>query len=626
MATISSKDFFSQGPVKIIGNETVQKDAFEPLPESGLKRVASIYGKNLKESFMGGLEHGAESFDQAKQYEDAVRARDLPGMGAAAARGGLRLAGGVAQSLFSPVTAAVETAAQGYSELDQATGDNVANTAKSIVDSHPDVVAGVKEWVAQNPEKVKDAEDILNFIGAKVAPKATSALSQTAEVGADAVGAVTKATGNVVKDTLSSTVGKLTPDAEAIMQRVARIPKGKQASFEQMSGDSVGGYLDKRGIYGDTEQITQKLYDRFQTSKQTADEALAQLQGTYRATPVRTALTELEGKVERTSSPGAPDSDLRRVKELMAKERSEGLTMTEINEVKRMYERRVRLDYLKTNAPEDVARATNVDNALREWQMAEADKAGLTNLKEINKETQSAKYLLDAIGKENAGSAGNNAVGLTDWIVLSGGDPHAISAFLVKKGFSNKDVQSWIAKNLSKYPEKIGVPEAKFKEKLQLEAPAEGTPQSSIEVPIGLGKSQTKADINLDVMNAKRATPQGQEILPKSYSNSTPSVTERKGITLKSPRGMVDPGLIIRDLKGKFSGMADKFSPKEYATMIDFIDYAHGAKNVSFEDSVRLEEAAQKFLSDQGVKIPSTRAKLRDAVQKIIDEANFPTK
>ena len=89
---------------------------------------------------------------------------------------------------------------------------------------------------------------------------------------------------------------------------------------------------------------------------------------------------------------------------------------------------------------------------------------------------------------------------------------------------------------------------------------------------------------------------------------------------------MVDPGLIIRDLKGKFSGMADKFSPKEYATMIDFIDYAHGAKNVSFEDSVRLEEAAQKFLSDQGVKIPSTRAKLRDAVQKIIDEANFPTK
>jgi hypothetical protein len=97
-----------------------------------------------------------------------------------------------------------------------------------------------------------------------------------------------------------------------------------------------------------------------------------------------------------------------------------------------------------------------------------------------------------------------------------------------------------------------------------------------------------------------------------------------KGTKLNT--GSVDPGQIIRDLKGKFAGYADKFSEKEYNTMIDFIDYSHGAKNVPFEDSVKLEEAAQKFLSDQGVKIPSTRAKLRDAVQKIIDNTNFPSR
>lgn len=237
-------------------------------------------------------------------------------------------------------------------------------------------------------------------------------------------------------------------ESESIMQRVARIPKQEQVKFETMAKESVGSYLNKRQIYGNTEEISQQLYKRFTTSRQVADNALEALPGNFRSPQIKTALTELEGKVARTSSPGAPDADLSRVTELVTKEKQTGLTMSEINEVKRIFERRVRLDYLKTRVPEDVTRANNIDDAIRSWQFAQAEKLGLQNLPEINKETQLARQLLDAIGKQNAGTAGNNSVTLTDWILLSGGDPTAIGAFLAKKIFSAKGIQSEIAKKL----------------------------------------------------------------------------------------------------------------------------------------------------------------------------------
>lgn len=92
-------------------------------------------------------------------------------------------------------------------------------------------------------------------------------------------------------------------------------------------------------------------------------------------------------------------------------------------------------------------------------------------------------------------------------------------------------------------------------------------------------------------------------------------------------KGMIDPEFIVRDLKGKFAGVAEKFSSYDYKTMVRFLDYAHRAEVVDKETAIKLEKAAQSFLHDQGItKIPKTRAELRNAVQKIIDEANFPTK
>jgi hypothetical protein len=326
---------------------------------------------------------------------------------------------------------------------------------------------GLSEWAKAHPEAAKNLEAIFNIAGlvpvgkgADVAAKVgVKAASKTAGGAADAAIVAGRAAKTVAKGTNDALTTPLKP--ENIMQRVARLPKGAQAKFEKTSGESVGAYLTKRGIFGDTENISQQLYKRFSQSKDTADAALAQLPGRYNPTPLRTALKELLERETRVSSPGALSKDFKRTRELNNKLNKGGLDMSEINEVKRIYERNVRLDFVKQNLPEGVARSTNLDNALREWQFTQAKKLGLNNLPDINKETRLAKQLLDAIGKETAGSLGNNALTLTDYILLAGGDPTAVSAFFGKKVLSSKAVQSAIAKKLYKGP-KVASPKAQF--------------------------------------------------------------------------------------------------------------------------------------------------------------------
>lgn len=298
-----------------------------------------------------------------------------------------------------------------------------------------------------------------------VTKAATGVTEKTLATGKMAAQNITDAVDTTVtkgKELAGTAVDKVA-NPNSIMQRVARIPKGAQAKFEKMAGESVGEYLNKRDIYGNTEEILTKLYDRFSASRNAADEAIAKLSGEFKAKPVETALNELFARETRISSPGALSSDFKRVRELRNKYQKSGLNMSEINEVKRLYERNVRLDYVKSNLPEGVARSTTIDSALRDWQFGQAEKLGLKNLPEINKETRLAKQLLDDLGRENAGIQGNNAIPLSDVILLSSGDPKVVSLYITKKILGSKRVGSKISQYLYK-GEKTGAPKAQFGE------------------------------------------------------------------------------------------------------------------------------------------------------------------
>lgn len=383
-----------------------------------------------------------------------------------------------------------DIAARGISAVTpDAVGSLAIKGVQKAMDTQPaqDLMGKYQQFKSLHPEAAANLEASGLIAGGLMAPGAANfaakgainAVGGTAKLTSQALGGITDVGMKGIKAATAQAA-----EPAHIMQRVARISKPKQAAFQERAGESVGQYLVKRGIFGDIDEITSQLFTRFEKSKGEADKAYASLKGEYKNTAVGSALKELAAREQRVSSPGAISKDSERVRALLKKNNGAGLNMSEINEVKRLYERNVRLDYVKENAPDKVARANNVDSAVREWQRNTASQLGFKNVQQINKETMLAKQLLDDLGVEYAGSAGNNAVSITDWIMLSGGDPTAVGGFLAKKALSSKGVMSKIAKMLTKQ-DPLGQPKAQM-----------GTP--TIDNYLNFLKKTTQPTIDLD--------------------------------------------------------------------------------------------------------------------------------
>lgn len=393
------------------------------------------YGEQVGEAAQAGVSKIMEGIEQGQTGTSVVSPIEA---GAKVGAGAVETALSPLAPLFSPVGKFI-----GY--ISDKIGSN-----KAVQDF---ATSPVGEATSRAAETVGNLATIAGTAAGVVgAPKAAATVSNAASKTSAALSGIADTGTTGIRAATSKAL-----DPTKIMQRVARISKGKQADFEKLAGQSVGSYLVDRGIFGNVDQISTQLFDTFQKSKAAADTALERIDGTFQVKPIGTALDELFARETRVSSPGAKSRDFDRVRQLKQKHEKDGLTMSEINEVKRIYERNVRVDYLKSQKPEGVARATSLDTMIRQWQRETAEKYGLKNLSNINKETQLSKQLLDDLGREYAGSAGNNAVSLTDWILLSGLDPTAIGAFLVKKGSASKTVQSAIAKQLAPEPTQ-GIP------------------------------------------------------------------------------------------------------------------------------------------------------------------------
>jgi hypothetical protein len=356
-----------------------------------------------------------------------------------------KIAGGAAEFITSPAAPALQKVGEGLSIATSPISNNPA-VQKFAMSPAGQVTTDVAQTVA----------DYTNAAGLIAGgPKAIASTKRLFSEATEALGDITEAG---VQGIESATSKGLNP--ASLMQRVARVSKGKQVAFEERAGTSVGQYLVDRGIFGTPDKIVDQLYTRFQQSMKTADDALATLQGTHKNTAVGVALKELATRERTVSSPGAISKDLERVQALQKKHLNQGLTMREINEVKRLYERNVKLDYIKENLPVKVEQANNVDSAIRQWQLSTARQLGLKNLDEINKETMLARQLADDLGAEYSGQAGNNAVSITDWITLSGGTTANAAMFLTKKALTSKIAMSFFAEKMAGSTPKIGAPQA----------------------------------------------------------------------------------------------------------------------------------------------------------------------
>ena len=388
---------------------------------------------------------------------------------------------------------------------------DVITKFRTKVRAIPEVQGIINKYNNLSPEQKRDIDAvggivslIGEFIGVGVAKRG-------ATVAKEAVNTVASGLKETTMNAVDSTFAlgkKIVPKSPEIMNRVARLTPTQARKFKTLAGETHGEYLTRTGNFGTPDKIVEAESIKFTQSVKSVDDTLATLPGSYKAGVIDDVLQGLEERVASTSSKNVPSPISNKVSELIAKNQGEGLTMSDINEMKRLYEREVKLGYNKmTTSSNDIVRATNIDNALREWQVGKAEELGFTNLKELNKQTQISRNLINSLGGEVVGKTGLNNVSLTDWIMLSGGDPTAVAGFLTKKFFGSKDIQARIAKMLSDVaPEGIKKPIlTPSKQILQ--------PQPKILQQKALPKSSTKP-----ATKSSKLSPKGQGEIPKTNS------------------------------------------------------------------------------------------------------------
>jgi len=242
---------------------------------------------------------------------------------------------------------------------------------------------------------------------------------------------------------------KALPSAEHTLQNMNRLTKGEQSAFQKMTGVSQGQWMNERWLIIGWEEAIEKLGDYFLDSKKKVDDAMGTIQGNYKNDMLDLMLEDSVRFAKDTLNEG-----LERVSELQQKAKEIWLTMSEINEVKRFYEQNNKLTYGKDiTAGEKSIRATNIDNAVREWQIKTAEENGFDNLREMNKETQASKFLLDKLVKNENGRLGNNYFTLTDYITGVGATVNpSMLTVLVGKKIANSN---WFRKGYVKVLNKI---------------------------------------------------------------------------------------------------------------------------------------------------------------------------
>lgn len=413
--------------------------------------------------------------------------------------GSLNVAGGTLRGIFSPIEAALKGVSQlpGAKEALDAIKNHVVNPTSDVISNIP----AVQKFVQANPNAESNIANAIaiagTLVGGAKAPEiktavtdANAAINETlskikTDVPTPPTETLVKMVGEKVKTNMSDT-------PISIMNRVARLKPTDANKFKEMSGMTHGEYLTRTGNFGTPEQIITKEAQKFVDSLNSVDTALAKLPGKFQDGSISDALTGLVQKAKETSGENVKSPFLDEVMGLKQQYDAGGLTMEQINQVKRLHERNVKLGYDKLTNGTKVEQATNIDNALRKWQVNEAENLGFENLSELNKQTQMSRFIINKLGAQETGQAGLNAVTLTDWIMLSGGNPAAVAGLLVKKVFSSKAIQAKIAQMLAD-----GVPVPTIEAKLglskvkQLPAPKEGSPQSQNFVPKEMGGKAT---------------------------------------------------------------------------------------------------------------------------------------
>jgi hypothetical protein len=322
-----------------------------------------------------------------------------------------------------------------------------------FIQSNPDVALELEKTGA-SMQAARPIVDMLITRGLiKNGGQYTKAVGELAQTGAESL----STTVGQVRSTLTPAIEAITKPkfatarndlAESMINSMIKVDpaRGAENFYKLSKGQTMGNFLLERDIIGTPEQTVEQLLGRFKAVKNNFDDAILQIEGSYKFPAIKEALDEMEARFIKTKGP-----ELSRIKELQKKFDGEGLNMAENLELKRLYEKKVKTGYLKDNNSVLVERATNIDSQIREDFVRTAKESGFDNVQDLSREIQLTKAAMDSIESKAIRQLVNNQFSLTDNLLLVGGaiNPSSLAVLGIKKIAGTPSVQAKIIKALA---------------------------------------------------------------------------------------------------------------------------------------------------------------------------------
>ena len=218
--------------------------------------------------------------------------------------------------------------------------------------------------------------------------------------------------------------------------------------FKQITWETPWEFATKRGMTKVWDEAVDETTRLWKASMDEADDALKLIDWKFKIKKwpdyLWEMLNDLWSRLKKTIWPWG-----RKINLLNKKYTTQWLSMSEINEIKRLYWRNFKYSWVEAWS-ENALRSKNLQDWVRKWQFKTAWEEWFTNLKQINKTTQGWKNFADSLAKKLKRSSWNNNISLTDWVALSWWEPTNVALFLGKKVWELTPVKRWLIKGLWK--------------------------------------------------------------------------------------------------------------------------------------------------------------------------------
>ncbi len=548
-------------------------------------------------AFKGGVEQAEKVSQESRAAAQAGELTPLEAASEGVLVGGAKLLAPTARAAgeaVKPVFEAIDPAIK-FTEniLTKLTGNAVKNIQNFLGREQIEKINQSIETIAKDPEVKRGLElagigleGLVAPVGALETGALAGGVKQVAKAGIKAAAPLVKEAVGKAADIARKTVqefpeiikkvgAKVTAKetrkglGTSIIESTQKVnPTDAKKFLAKSNGQTIGEFLQERGIVTTREKTVNKLADRFKNLKKNLDDATDLMTGKHQDIAVQEVLDANLKRLGKTTGKGktARSGLLSRMRELDAKHKNEGLTPSEINETKRVFEREVRIaDKGDVGVGADIRQLnTDKDDAIREFLFNVADEQGLPNMRDINKEIQLSREAADAIAGKLEGQKANNLVTLTDSIILAPAvsNPALIAGYIGKKAFGTETLKSFIAKAIS--------------------------PKGKKKLP----------DIDLEQIAIKMEARVAKEGLEKASQIRKALIAEeykKKGLVLGEDFIIKDVGEVVTPDKGLGkAGIAEKSLPKENVAF-------HGTQAKIFEGKPRVSKGTMGeafYLSD----------------------------